>query len=106
MGQWAFTLGIVVSIVGGIIGTAYATAITYILLLLGVIVGLLNITEKEVSGFLLAVIALLLVGSAGLEKIPEVGGTIGVILSNVAAFVAPAAIIVALQAVYHMGKKK
>jgi predicted outer membrane lipoprotein len=106
MGQWAFILGLVVAIAGGIIGAMYATEITYILLLLGVIVGLLNITEKEVTSFLLAVVALLLVGGAGLENIAYIGSTIGAILANISAFVAPAAVIVALKAVYQLGKKK
>lgn len=105
MGHWAFMLGIVVAIVGAFTGAAYAETVTYILVILGVIVGLLNITEKEVTSFLIAVMALLLAGAAGLERLPAVGGTLGLILSNIATFVAPAAVIVALKAVYELGKK-
>jgi len=105
MGHWAFILGIVVAIVGALAGAAYADMVLYLLVLLGVVVGLLNISEKEVSDFLLAVMALLLAGSAGLEKLPAVGGVVGSILANIAAFVAPAAVIVALKAVWQMGKK-
>lgn len=102
MGQWAFMLGIVVAIVGAFAGVAYADAVTYLLVILGVVVGLLNITEKEVSSFLLAVVALLLVGSAGLENILP---AVGLVLANIATFVAPAAVIVALKAVWQMGKR-
>jgi hypothetical protein len=104
MGHWAFMLGIAIAIVGALIGM-YANEITFLLIVLGLIVGFMNITQKEVSGFLLAVIALLMVGAAGLENIPIIGGTVGVILGNISAFVAPAAVIVALKAVWEMGKK-
>ncbi len=104
MGQWAFMLGIVIAIVGAFVGT-YADMVTFLLVLMGIVVGLLNITQKEVSAFLLAVIALLMVGAAGLERLPMIGDTVGLTLGNISTFVAPAAVIVALKAVWQMGKK-
>ena len=106
MGHWAFLLGIVVAIIGAFI-TGYSAMMSALLVLLGVVVGLLNISEKEVTGFLIAVIALLTAGTAGIGSLPIFGMEviIGSILRNIAVFVAPAAVIVALKAVYQMGSK-
>lgn len=102
IGYWAFILGVVVAVVGPFIesflGAAY---LAYLLVVLGVVVGLLNITEKEVSEFLLVVVALLLAGAAGLDKLPVIGQSIlKPILSSVGVFVAPAAVVVALKVLY------
>jgi hypothetical protein len=64
----------------------------------------LNISAKEVDNFLIAAIALLLTGAAGLDALPAIGAFIGPILLNIATFVAPAAVIVALKAVYELGQ--
>ena len=77
-----------------------------ILVILGLIVGFLNVTEKEVHGFLMASVALLLAGSAGslLSSIPAIGSILGNILNNFVVFVAPAAIIVAIKELYNLAK--
>ena len=107
IGHWSFILGVIIAIVAGlpILGVEYAETIVMILVILGVIIGFLNISEKEVYNFLIAAIALLLTGAAGLENLPAVGTYIGPILTNIATFVAPAAVIVALKAVYELGKR-
>ena len=106
IGQWAFLIGVAIAILVGIFGTTYIQWTGLILILLGIIVGLLNISEREVYDFLIAAIALMLTGAAGLETLPQVGVYIGPVLRNIATFVAPAAVIVALKAVYELGKEK
>jgi hypothetical protein len=80
--------------------------VAIVLVLLGIIVGLLNISAKETMPFLLASVTLLLAGSAGLEKLSLVGAFIGPIMANIVAFVAPAAVIIALKTVFDLAKKK
>ena len=106
IGHWSFILGVIIAIIAGlpILGTEYAGTIAMILVVLGIIIGFLNISAKEVYNFLIAAIALLLTGAAGLDVLPVVGEYIGPILSNISTFVAPAAVIVALKAVYQLGK--
>lgn len=104
IGHWSFIIGVLLAMVAGLLGAAYADMIAMILVVLGVIVGFLNISEKEVSSFLIAAIALLLTGAAGLETLPVMGSYLGPILTNIATFVAPAVVIVALKAVYELGK--
>jgi hypothetical protein len=105
IGSWAFIIGVILAILGGVFSSAmaeYAATITLVLVILGLIVGFLNIGDKEVTPFLIAAIALMLVKSAELEAIPEVGSYLVSIVNNIAAFVAPAALIVALIEVYRL----
>jgi hypothetical protein len=99
-GHWAFILGILLAIIAGLIPQLQTSTITWILVLLGLIVGFLNVTISETQEFLIAAIALLLISSTG--ALPVLGTVIAVMLSNIVAFVAPAALIVALKAVYDM----
>ena len=108
IGNWAFILGVVLAIILGVAGSyvaAYAESIVYLLIILGLIVGFVNVKQKEAFNFLIASIALLAVGAAGLGDLPVVGMYIGPILTNIATFVAPAAIIVALKAIYDLAYK-
>jgi hydrogenase/urease accessory protein HupE len=108
-GNWAFIVGVVLAIILGLFSTyipAYIETITFIMVILGLIVGFYNITQKEVINFLIAAIALLAVGAAGLNALPIIGTYVGGILTQIAVFVAPAAIIVALKAVYELAYKK
>ena len=107
-GNWAFIIGVVLAIVLGLFGTyiGYVTEITYLMIILGLIVGFFNIGHKDAVNFLIAAIALLAVGAAGLELLPVIGPYIGGILTQIAVFVAPAAVLVALKAVYELAYKK
>lgn len=98
IGHWAFIVGILLAIIAGLIPTLQTSTVTWILVILGLVVGLLNISAKETTEFLVAVVALLIVGSAG--AIPALGGIVLAILANIVALSAPAALIVALKAIY------
>ena len=111
IGEYAFLVGVVIAVLAGIASgavVAYAGEIAAILVILGVIVGLLNVSDKEMTPFLVAAIALMIPGIAGgaagiFSAIPTVGAYIDSILGLITVFVAPAAIIVALKAVYALG---
>ena len=111
IGGWAFILGVVIAILAGLASTfaaMYSGYVLLVLVVLGLIVGFLNIKDKEVTGFLIAAIALMAVGTANLVSInlaiPLLGSLIMSIVQNVAAFVAPAALVVALKEVYNIAK--
>ena len=108
-GNWAFIIGVVLAIIMGIFEgfvAGYTEIITYIMIVLGLVVGFFNIGHKEAVNFLIAAIALLAVGGAGLEMLPVIGSYVGAVLTQIAVFVAPAAILVALKAVYDLAYKK
>lgn len=106
IGEYAFLAGIAIAVL-----TAIATTIidpaqaTMALVVLGVLVGLLNIKEKQVQLFLIAAIAFLTAAIAepSLGSLPEVGIYLSAIIKNIATFVAPATVIVAAKAIYSMG---
>lgn len=101
IGRWAFIVGLVISVIAGFfdLGVYGLPA----LVVLGLIVGFLNVTGEEVQKFLLGTIALMLVGSA---LHTTLGTFVGGILSAFVSFVAGAALIVALKEVYTITKAK
>lgn len=101
IGKWAFILGLVIAVVAGIF--FQAAWVVWVLVLLGVVVGLLNITAAETQSFLLAAIAFLLSATA-LSVIPFVGGILTNILSYIAAFVSGAVIVVALLSLFRTAR--
>lgn len=109
IGGWAFILGVVIAIVAGLASGALdavsAGYVTLALVILGLVVGFLNIGDKEVKDFLIAAIAVVLLGTANLGVIPLIGMYLASMVLNVAAFVAPAALVVALKAVYNLAAK-
>lgn len=102
LGGWAFVIGLIIAIVIAIVGTNQSWPI-YLLLVLGLIVGLLNISEKEVGPFLIAAIAFMFTFTAlsnVAEGIPAIGDTIASFLMLVNAFIAPAAAVVAFKELF------
>lgn len=106
-GEWAFLAGLAIAIILGFgpIGSE-APWVTPTLALLGLLIGLANISSKETTKFLVAAIALLLVGSGGLQSIPLIGQYMDGILWNISQLVAPAALIVALKAIVEMARRR
>ncbi|MFQ6068504.1 MAG: hypothetical protein ACE5KD_03065 [Candidatus Bathyarchaeia archaeon] len=128
--KWAYTIFLVIAIIAGLAigvmafnarpdgfddpGVADANGwVILIMLVLGIILGLTSITTKEVTPFLIATIALMVAGAAGvwspLQKIEvlEVLYYIAQAITNyIAAFAAPAAVIIAIKSVLAMAKEK
>ncbi len=111
LGAWAYLLGLVIATLAGAFSVtvnspANGAMLAIVLGVLGLLVGLMNITESEVLNFLIAGVAFLLsvtsLGSLGaVLNVQQVAGIFG----NLAAFVAPAVAIVALKAVYDISHK-
>ena len=94
IGRLAFILGVIIAIAAGV-GVS-APQVPLVLAILGLIIGFLNIGGRESNNFLIAGIALS--ASAGsLSVLPEVGVYVTAIASNVAVFVGPALLVVALK---------
>lgn len=108
---YLFLLGIVIAVVSGV---AVIPMAGELLLLLGVVIGLLGafgmggIDRADVQMFLLAVVALVSAGQAGaaLQGIPSVGVYLKPMVDNIAALVMPAAVIMALEAIWKAGQVK
>jgi len=107
VGLLAFLGGIVLAIVGGIGYEEYGS-ITLALAIMGILVGVLNITGKEVLPLLIAAIALIVVGKAGFSPLNDLGGNAGdrinSIVGYLATFMAPAAVISAFRAIWALAR--
>lgn len=103
IGHYAFLVCILLAVIAGLVVIPYAAII---LVILGLIVGLLNITAKESKNFLIAAIAIAVAGSSGLGVIQwaGLGGMLTSILGNIALFVIPAALVVALKEIYRLAR--
>lgn len=110
IGELAFIGFVIIAILAGL--TTYANPETSygivmaVMVILGVLVGLINISEKETIPFLVASIALLSAGTANFDSLGTLGKVMSNILDFVGAFVSPAAVIVGLKAIYSIGAKK
>ena len=104
IGSWAFIIGIVIALLVGIFGKGQGNPITTsVLILLGLIVGFLNVTGRETTPFLLATVSLVIVSTFGgqvLYDVATVGPYLQGILVAITTFVIPATIIVALKAIW------
>jgi len=129
IGSWAFIIGFVIAVIAGLIagiqvvspsfmaGTDIIGASTGLLVIIGVIVGLVNVSGKESVSFLIAAIAIT-VAPTGFSAMARATSIVGVgtglsmiasfltkLSGAIAVFVAPAAIIVALKVLYSTGRQ-
>lgn len=123
--QYAFLVFVVISILAGLAvgymawdesGVAQADVenaagyVTLLMVILGIIVGLVSITAKEVGQFLLAAVALAVIRGEIFQALDK----IHVLLANwatyivnfIVAFVAPAAVLIAIKQVYMLARAK
>jgi len=104
IGVWSFYAGLVIAVIAAIV-MQNNTAVPIALGVLGVVVGLLNVVDKEVNTFLIATIALV-VGASSLAGLFSAWASVAAFLMNVVYFVAPGAAVVALKALYDITKAK
>lgn len=128
IGTWAFIIGIIIALIVGLY-QAYTIEtdavysffeedfggyIAWILAALGAIVGILaalgkgTITKSETPGFLLAGIALVVMGGVfagwNIEITPWISSLLSGVSMSLSIFVAPAVGILAIKAIWDMGK--
>ena len=107
IGPYAYFLGILVAIFAGFAVIPEATSISF-LAALGVIVGILNISDHELEKFLLASLTFLFcaVSLSNLTYlVPVIGDQLRWILYYLTAFAAPAAAVVALKVMHDAAQK-
>ncbi len=127
IGSWAFLIGILIALIVGLY-TAYTIEstdvqpffntdtggiIAWILAILGVIIGVLavygrgTITKKEAPGFLIAGIGLVVMYGVfqGVTITPWIGALLQGVSLSLSIFVAPAVGILAIKAIWDMGKE-
>lgn len=106
IGRWAFLIGILIAVLLGFTTFAYSSLV---LVILGLIVGFFNISDKETNSYLIAVVAMLVVGISGLQVFDVLGSTLNAwiqtVLTSFITFVAASGFIVATKSVLQMSKE-
>lgn len=109
-GVWSFYAGLIVAVIAAVMSPGgLGTLAVLVLGVLGIVVGLLNVVDKEVNTFLIAALALMLSTSSLrliLEAVPAVGAFVPAFLTAVNVFVAPGAAVVALKAIWDITRSK
>jgi hypothetical protein len=107
-GECAFLIGFILAVVFSFLPDAWEGTATLILVILGLVVGFLNVTEKETTAFLIASVALLATGTAAntlrVINVLGIGDFLADAVGKIAVFIAPAAILVAVKAVWALAK--
>ena len=125
--RWTFVAVVIIAIVMGIVVGSMADVttahiydsrvidanayVTLILLILGIVVGFISVTSKEVTPFLVAAIALVVVGTSTVWSPLSMKSQLNLlyywatyIVSFIAAFAAPAAVIIAIRSLLTLEK--
>lgn len=107
IGMAAFSIGLVLAIIYGVISRDDAS-VTLGLVILGIVVGFLNITRREMVLLLLTAVALIVVGKASFSPLNDLADGLGTslngIVSYLAVFMAPAAVITAVRAIWAVAR--
>lgn len=102
IGSWAFLIGVIIAVIVGLLGSV-GTTMGWVLVILGLIVGILNITEKEVQSFLLAGTVLVILASFG-QNVFNAVSPLDTVLSALLFMFVPSTVIVALKYVFTLAK--
>lgn len=110
IGVWSFYAGLIIAVLVALFSPGGLTPVVAITLgALGIVVGVLNVVDKEISLFLLAAIAFMVGASslnAILSAIPGAGLIIPTLMQAIVVFIAPGAAVVALKAIWDITKGK
>ena len=119
LGSYAFLLGVIVAVVAGLVQvgmpammTGLAGYVAVVLVILGLIVGFLNIKDKHITDFLVATIAVAVIGLVALNPLMVGAATdpiiqaIATIVGNIVMLVAPAALVVGLKQIRALAQEQ
>lgn len=116
VGHYSFIIGVVLAIILGLASTQLGEAsiwLSSLLVLLGLVVGFLNVAGSETKEFLLVATVLIIAAFAGgatgsLEKLAflGIGDYLAAIFVQIMAFVVPATVVVGLKDVMALAQNK
>lgn len=105
IGSWAFLIGVVLAVVLGLFMPAGGlnSTWTWILVIIGLVVGFLNVTSDEASHFLMSGAVLVIVSALGSGVLSETARLADVMSVLLTIFI-PATIIVAIKNVFSLAR--
>lgn len=116
VGAWAFLIGVILALIIGLSTsllavptlTKYSAQIYGILVVLGIIIGFINVREKDTQTFLIAGAILVIVSKFGMESVRGsligigIGDAVSSVFAALLVLFVPATIIVALKTVFSL----
>ena len=102
LGSWAFLIGLIIAVVLGLFGPL-ATGMVMTLVVIGLLVGLLNVADKETNAFLMSGTVLIIASAFGGDVLASVP-TLSPIFDALLVLFVPATIIVAIKNVFQIAK--
>ncbi len=102
LGKWAFLVGVLLAVVLGVLGPVTGTW-AMVLVAVGLVVGLLNVADKEVMPFMMSGAVLIIASALGgnlMGNVPYVGSVLDALL----AIFVPATVIVAVKNVFSLAR--
>ena len=115
IGHYSFIIGVIIAVVLGLassaLGASAAAWLTSLLVVLGLIVGYLNVTGKETKEFMMVATVLIIASFAGgasstLSGVQFIGEYLSGIFGSIMAFVVPAVVVVGLKDVWNLGQNQ
>lgn len=107
LGSWAFLVGVILAVVFGLFASQFSSTsqnyMVWALVVIGLIVGLLNVTAKESTPFLMSGLVLLVASVFGAGVMQGISYIPSVLEALLMIFV-PATIIVAIKNVFSLAK--
>lgn len=103
IGGWAFLVGVVLAIILGLFNT-FSSGWMTVLVIIGVIIGLLNIADEEAEPFLLSGLALIIASAFGQSVMQSIPILNSILLALLVIFV-PATIVVAIRNVFTIARR-
>lgn len=103
IGKWSFIVGLVIAILAAFITLVSDALLVFVLFILGLAVGFLNVAEKNSSKFLIGLVALLLLGIGSLNALAVlgvIGGYLSAMLGNFLVFVGAAGLVVSIKVIF------
>jgi len=113
LGAYAFLVGVVLAVIIGLFGEPLQSAGGWIysaLIIIGLIVGFMNVGDKDSRTFLMASLSLVIVGALGADPLKYIAlsnyavEALSNVLTSLLVMFVPATIIVALKTVFSMAK--
>ena len=113
IGHYSFIGGVVIAVVLGLfstqVGAEAGAWLASLLVVLGLIVGFLNVSGKETKEFLMVAVVLIIAAFAGnasgtLGGVQIIGPYLAGVFSQILAFVVPATVVVGLKDIWALGQ--
>ncbi len=100
--SWLFILGIILAVISGF--WPLNVVWTIILIIIGLIVGLLNVTAKEAQPFLLAAVSMVIISYFGGDVLSTVWIGLQRMLSSIIILTIPATLVVAIKQLFMLAR--